>query len=787
MGGSSSGALAAGPSLDAAMRSAALARSVPLPLVQAIAYVNSRWELTPPGGDGGVGPMHIMPAQLAQAAQLSGRTQDEISRDAAANLDAGAAMLAQAHSGGQDLAGWQPSVARLEGPYVATQVFDLLRSGVTRTLSSGETITLAPQVLPAAPTVANTGNTMSTDYPAAAWVPANPNNYTPDNRPIGDPIDMIVIHDIEGTAGSAIQHFQDPNAQASAHYVVSDAGQITQMVAEHDIAWHAGNWDYNTRSIGIEHEGYAWTPGWYTPIMYQASAGIAASICSRYGVPMDRQHVIGHNEVPDPNNPGQFGGAGHHTDPGPYWDWGYYMATAQGDAAALPSPPHMMGAITSVAGDQTLSITWPAARTCHLAVSGWDVVAQPGNLIQHLSPGATSATFTGLQNGIWYTFTVTAHNADGQDSLTTQAVPGDWSAAYNTSQVPTTWAMGHAQTFPVTVTNSGKSAWPSTGFNEVDLDLHFASYPGGSAAQQYWLSSRAFSLPSDVAPGQSVTVSVTVTPPGFGHLVLEAEMVKEHQLWFAKYAPVNVLVNAPTWSASYDVSRVPTSWVDGQPETFPVTVTNTGDFPWPSTGANEVDLDLHFASYAGGSGALQYWLSSQAFSIAADVAPGGSVTVNVTMTPPGFGHLVLEAEMIKEHEFWFSQYSPVNVLVVAPVWSASYDVSLVPTSWVMGHPQTFPVTVTNTGNQAWPSTGFTEVDLDLHFASYAGGSGAQRYWLSSQAVSLPSDVAPGQSVTINMTWSPPGFGHLVLEAEMIKEHQFWFSQYAPVNVYVASH
>ena len=29
------------------------------------------------------------------------------------------------------------------------------------------------------------------------------------------------------------------------------------MVAEQDIAWHAGNWDYNTRAIGIEHEGYA--------------------------------------------------------------------------------------------------------------------------------------------------------------------------------------------------------------------------------------------------------------------------------------------------------------------------------------------------------------------------------------------------------------------------------------------------------------------------------------------------------------------------------------------------
>ena len=37
-------------------------------------------------------------------------------------------------------------------------------------------------------------------------------------------------------------------------------------------------------------------------------------------VPMDRTHVIGHSEVPDPNNPGLYGGSDHHTDPGPNWD-----------------------------------------------------------------------------------------------------------------------------------------------------------------------------------------------------------------------------------------------------------------------------------------------------------------------------------------------------------------------------------------------------------------------------------------------------------------------------------
>ncbi len=89
------------------------------------------------------------------------------------------------------------------------------------------------------------------DYGPAQWIAASPANYTVADRPHDYPIDMIVIHDIEGTVASAIADFQNPAWQASAHYVVSNSGQVTQMVAEKDIAWHAGNWDYNTRAIGI--------------------------------------------------------------------------------------------------------------------------------------------------------------------------------------------------------------------------------------------------------------------------------------------------------------------------------------------------------------------------------------------------------------------------------------------------------------------------------------------------------------------------------------------------------
>jgi hypothetical protein len=285
-----------------------------------------------------------------------------------------------------------------------------------------------------------------------------------------------------------------------------------------------------------------------------------------------------------------------------------------------------------------------------------------------------------------------------------------------------------------------------------------------------------------------VTINVTWAPTSAtGSLVLEAEMIKEHQFWFTQWQPVSVNVAAPDKTAAYDMSRAPTSWVSGQSQTFPVTVTNTSTATWASTGYYRTDLDLHFATVAGGAAKQSAWLNSKAFSLPADVAPGASVTLNVTFAAPSrTGVLVLEAEMIKEHQFWFQQWAPVNVAVAAALWSASYDLTGAPVAWTRGQSQSVTVTVTNTGNQSWPSTGANKVDLDYHFTTQSGGSAKQVYWLTSKAYGLAGDVAPGRSVTVTVTVvAPSSAGSMFLEAEMIKEHEFWFTQTGAVAVAVS--
>jgi hypothetical protein len=171
-----------------------------------------------------------------------------------------------------------------------------------------------------------------------AFVPASRANYHPAHRGARS-IRLIVVHTIEGTYGGAIAWFRNPRARASANFVVARDGRITEMVAPWNIAWHAGNGWVNAHSLGIEHEGYAAVPWLYTDAEYRASARLVASLLRRSHLRADRAHVIGHAEVPDPYHRGQFGGWGHHTDPGRFWNWPRYMTYVRSYGAGVEPPP----------------------------------------------------------------------------------------------------------------------------------------------------------------------------------------------------------------------------------------------------------------------------------------------------------------------------------------------------------------------------------------------------------------------------------------------------------------
>ena len=159
--------------------------------------------------------------------------------------------------------------------------------------------------------------------PKVSWLKGE-GNYTKSHRG-PRAIDEIVVHVTEGKFWGSVSWLRNQRSHASSHYIVSRKGRIVQLVHDSDIAWHAGNWKVNVRSIGVEHEGYVDDAAGFTTKQYRASARLVAYIARRALMPIDRRHIIGHDEVPNPFDASKRGGSDAHTDPGSTWNWARYL------------------------------------------------------------------------------------------------------------------------------------------------------------------------------------------------------------------------------------------------------------------------------------------------------------------------------------------------------------------------------------------------------------------------------------------------------------------------------
>ncbi|MGW0698446.1 N-acetylmuramoyl-L-alanine amidase [Streptomyces sp. NPDC002867] len=289
---------------------------------------------------------------LERAAQVSGIDPGELRDNPAANVRGGAALLADAQKSlgrppSDDPAQWYGAVARFSGAddvatatTYADDVFDVIRTGQARTTDSGQRMVLAadPGVAPDRAQVADLGlrsaDAARTECPnsvACEWIPApyeefgqgDYGNHDKADRPASQSVEYIVIHDTEATWDTTLRLVQNPQYVSWQYSLRSSDGHIAQHVPLKDVAWHAGNWFVNAKSVGLEHEGFLVSPdAWYTEAMYRTSARLVRYLAHRFDVPLDRQHILGHDNVPGTTTATI---RGMHTDPGPYWDWAHYF------------------------------------------------------------------------------------------------------------------------------------------------------------------------------------------------------------------------------------------------------------------------------------------------------------------------------------------------------------------------------------------------------------------------------------------------------------------------------
>ncbi|WP_406001369.1 N-acetylmuramoyl-L-alanine amidase [Streptomyces sp. NBC_00829] len=352
---------------------------------------------------------------LDEAAELIDKPADELRSDAAQSIRAGAALLAdyQREATGSlpdDPGLWYPAVARFSqapdakgAQLFATRVYESIRTGESELTADGQRVTLKadpsvtpvkPSKLPLAATFASVSAVPTPECPAdlnCDFAPAgyakDQGNYNIAGRPAGGfDIRQIVIHDTEGGYADSLATFQNPATYVSAHYLIrASDGLVTQMVETKNESWHAANKTVNMHAIGIEHEGYAIKAGsWYTEPQYESSAALVKYLAARFGIPLDREHIIGHDEVPGVLDKGV---GAQHWDPGPFWDWNHYMKL-------MGAPTGANGAGGPVKAGQLVRIVPPftTANQPKLTNGGQAVAAQPANFGYLYTSPSTSAT-----------------------------------------------------------------------------------------------------------------------------------------------------------------------------------------------------------------------------------------------------------------------------------------------------------------------------------------------------------------------------------------------------------
>lgn len=288
---------------------------------------------------------------LRYAAALIGLQPEELQRDPRQNIR-GAAALLSAYGEGKTrstpIEQWEDAVARYSGipqPRVAEMhTYDILSSIISgraserfqirqreldlvavygeRTLEILRAPRLTVDVRSAVPEEGEVG-TLSTDYGPALYDQAPSCNYSSGRS---STLTHIAEHIAQGSYAGTISWFNNCDSNVSAHYVVrSSDGQITQMVREHDTAYHVAY--HNSYSVGVEHEGYASDCAWYTTAMYNASSLLSRDIADSHGILRDGTYdaSLGWDTELDRYSKWKIKG---HTNfpttkscPGACWDW----------------------------------------------------------------------------------------------------------------------------------------------------------------------------------------------------------------------------------------------------------------------------------------------------------------------------------------------------------------------------------------------------------------------------------------------------------------------------------
>lgn len=152
-------------------------------------------------------------------------------------------------------------------------------------------------------------------------------------------INKIVLHHNAGnlTIRGCYNVWQD--REASAHYQVQSDGRIGQLVWDKDTAWHAGDFNANATSIGIEHADCQTRPWMISNACLENGAHLVAALCKYYklGRPTWMKNVFPHSHFSATECPASIAGSQNAAYMKRAQQW--YDAMMKGSSAPAASKP----------------------------------------------------------------------------------------------------------------------------------------------------------------------------------------------------------------------------------------------------------------------------------------------------------------------------------------------------------------------------------------------------------------------------------------------------------------
>jgi hypothetical protein len=211
--------------------------------------------------------------------------------------------------------------------------------------------------------------------------------------------------------------------------------------------------------------------------------------------------------------------------------------------------------------------------------------------------------------------------------------------------------------------------------------------------------------------------------------------------------------------------NLPKAGLAGSVVPVQVTILNRGVTAIPAGTAVSYKILLKGAPYVnqGGQGV-----------IAGAIPPGAIGTATVPFTGPPIGNYIVRWDLQSGGSWWNVAYNTPyrDMSYRSADWSADWISDTVAKTWYTGQTMNVGVTVTNDGGRPWPAAGVNPVMLGYRWIDDATG----RVTVGGNFSPLPSDIAAGQTVSLNIAVTAPlaASPSYTMELDLYKQNEFWF-------------